>query len=79
MIPTAATKSGTVSVEKIDAKASGYAVQQIASTKMSQTWFASQTGPIARYACSRRASERASLRRPSCHKAAPKSAPPSTA
>ena len=47
-MPTAAMKSGTVSVEKIEANASGYAVQQMASTNMSQTWFASHTGPIAR-------------------------------
>ena len=48
MIPSAAMKSGTVSVETIEPKASGYAVQQMTSTKISQTWLASQTGPMAR-------------------------------
>ncbi len=35
------------SVEKIAAKATENAVQSTTSTKISQTWFASQTGPIA--------------------------------
>src|SRR5919106_1276089 len=48
MIPSAATKSGIASVEKIDANTRGYAVQQTTSTNTSQTWLASQTGPIAR-------------------------------
>ena len=46
-------KSGTASVEMIEPNATGYAVQQTTSTKISQTWFASQTGPIAWCACSR--------------------------
>lgn len=53
---TAPSANGVrMDVEKIEANASGYAVQQMASTKTSQTWFASRTGPIARLACSRRA------------------------
>ena len=47
MIPTAATKNGTVRVDAIDPNATGYAVQKTVRTKMSQTWFASQTGAIA--------------------------------
>ena len=35
------------SVDMIDANASENAVQRVTSMKMSQTWFASQTGPIA--------------------------------
>ena len=35
------------SVDMIDAKATENAVQSTTSTKISQTWFASQTGPIA--------------------------------
>ena len=35
------------SVDMIDAKATGNAVHRTTRTKISQTWFASQTGPIA--------------------------------
>ena len=35
------------SVEKIDSNADGKPVQRTTSTKISQTWFASHTGPIA--------------------------------
>ena len=48
MIPTAAMNSGTASVDAIDPNATGYAVQKITSTKISQTWLASHTGPIER-------------------------------
>ena len=47
MIPIEAANSGTYSVEKIAPNALGYAVQTTTSTKISQTWFASHTGPIA--------------------------------
>ena len=47
MIPSAATNSGMYSVEKIAPNAVGYAVHTTTSTKISQTWLASQTGPIA--------------------------------
>ena len=46
-IPRAARLSGMNSVDMIDAKASENAVHSTTSTKISQTWFASQTGPIA--------------------------------
>ena len=39
-------KSGTASVEAIEPNAVGYAVQKTVRTKISQTWFASQTGAI---------------------------------
>ena len=47
MIPTAARNSGTASVDAIDPKATGYAVQVTTSTKISHTWLASHTGAIA--------------------------------
>ena len=46
-MPSAARLSGMKSVEKIAAKAAENAVQSTTRTKISQTWFASQTGPIA--------------------------------
>ena len=46
-IPSAARLSGMNSVEKIAAKAAEKAVQSTTSTKISQTWLDSQTGPIA--------------------------------
>ena len=49
MIPIAARKSGIESVEKIEPKATGNAVHTITSTKISQTWLASQTGLIERW------------------------------
>ena len=49
MIPSAARKSGIESVEKIEPKATGNAVQAITSTKISQTWLASHTGLIERW------------------------------
>src|SRR5213596_2144926 len=77
MIPIAATNSGTLSVEATEASTDGYAVHATTITKMSQTWLASQTGPIAWRACSRSASSRrwdSRIQMP-----APKSAPASTA
>ncbi len=79
MIPSAATKSGIDRVDMIELNADGYAVQQTTSTKINQTWFASQTGPIACRAWSRVAFGPA---RPPLEKSvqmpAPKSAPAST-
>jgi len=46
-------RSGIESVDVIELMATGYAVQQTTKTKISQTWLASQTGPIAWWACSR--------------------------
>src|SRR5919197_484599 len=79
MIPMPAMKSGIDSVDVIDANAVGNAVQQITSTKTSQTWLVSQTGPIAWCACSRISFARSPWPPQSCQKPAPKSAPPSTA
>ena len=59
-MPSRARESGIASVEAIEPKATGYAVQSTVSTKISQTWFASHTGPIARCACSRTRSPSAS-------------------
>jgi hypothetical protein len=78
MIPTAAMNSGTASVDAIDPNATGYAVQKITRTKITQTWLASHTGPIERCACPRSAWPRAPALS-SCHRPAPKSAPPRTA
>ena len=47
-------------------------------TKISQTWFASQTGPIARWAWSRIAAASCAPPAVRCQKPAPKSAPAST-
>src|SRR5262249_18432839 len=44
-IPMTAMNSGIASVEVIEPNAVGYAVQKTVSTKISHTWFASQTGP----------------------------------
>ena len=43
-MPSAAIVSGTNSVSVIDAYASGKQVHSTTKLKMSQTWFASQTG-----------------------------------
>jgi hypothetical protein len=78
MIPSAAISSGTASVDAIEPKATGYAVQHTTSTKISQTWLASHTADIDRWVCSRTAA----ARRPAgnmCQIPAPKSAPASTA
>ena len=45
-MPSAASVSGTNSVSVIDANASENPVQSTTRQKISQTWFASQTGPI---------------------------------
>ena len=45
-MPSAANDNGTNSVSVIDANASENAVQSTTRQKMSQTWFASHTGPI---------------------------------
>src|SRR4051794_9199406 len=45
-MPSAAIESGTNSVSVIEAKASENAVHRTTRQKMSQTWFASHTGPI---------------------------------
>jgi len=77
-IPSAARLSGMKSVEKIEANASENPVHSTTSTKISQTWFASQTGPMAQSINSR--TRRARSPRPAARlqKPPPKSAPPNT-
>ena len=67
------------SVDMIDAKASENAVHSTTSTKMSQTWFASQTGPIAQSISARGRLPRSPPPATSVQNPAPKSAPPKTA
>ena len=45
-IPSRARTSGTKSVLMVAAKETGNAVHQVTSTKISQTWLASHTGPM---------------------------------
>ena len=52
-MPSAARLSGMKSVEKIAANAAEKPVQSTTRTKISHTWFASQTGPIAQSISSR--------------------------
>ena len=79
MIPSAARKSGIISVEKSEPNATGNAVQAITRMKISQTWFASQTGLIERWTMPRMPPPRSSPPAVRSQKPAPKSAPPSTA
>ena len=78
-IPSAARLSGMNSVEKMAANASENAVQSTTSTKISHTWFASQTGPIAQPTSSRGRLPRSPPPATRLQKPAPKSAPPKTA
>ena len=52
-MPSAARLSGMNRVEKMEPNASENPVHSTTSTKMSHTWLASQTGPIAQSASSR--------------------------
>ncbi len=79
MMPTAAIVSGTKSTLMMRAKASGKHVHSTTSTKISQTWLASHTGPMT-FSMSRRWPAPFSgppARR--SQKPAPKSAPANTA
>ena len=67
------------SVEMIDSNASENAVQSTTSTKISQTWLASQTGPIAQSISSRARSAALAAAGDQAQNPAPKSAPPNTA
>ena len=67
------------SVDMIDAKAVGKAVHSTTSTKISHTWLASQTGPIAQSIRARGRLPRSPPPASSDHRPAPKSAPPNTA
>ena len=79
MIPIAATNSGSESVEKIEPKATGNAVQRMTSTKISHTWLASHTGLIERWIIPRRRPPFSAPPAVRSQKPAPKSALPSTA
>jgi hypothetical protein len=79
MIPSAARKSGTESVEKIEPNATGNAVQTTTRTKISHTWLASQTGLIACWTIPRTRPPRRAPPAVRSQKPAPKSADPSTA
>jgi hypothetical protein len=74
-MPSAARLSGMKSVEKIASNAAENPVQRTTSTKISQTWLASQTGPIAQSISSRARLSRPPIR---LQNPAPKSAPPNT-
>jgi len=79
MIPTATRVRGMNSVDMMEANAGGKQVHNTTSTKMSQTWFVSHTGPMAcsmRTRCGRPRSGPPANR---SQNPAPKSAPPSTA
>ena len=78
MIPSAAMKNGTASVEATEPTNTGYAVQATVMTKMSHTWLASHTGPIEWWAWSRIRSPRSPPPASRRHIPAPKSAPAST-
>ena len=77
-MPTAAAKSGTYKVEVTEPKATGKAVQNTTKTKISQTWLASQTGPIAILIIPRTRAPRRAPPAVRSQKPAPKSAPPRT-
>jgi hypothetical protein len=72
--PIAARNSGTTSVIDTAANTLGYAVHSTVSTKISQTWLASHTGPIDAYTRPRRWWSRVV----SCQMPVPRSAPART-
>ena len=67
------------SVDMTASKATENAVQSTTRMKISQTWLASQTGPIAESISRRARSPRSPLPPTSDQNPAPKSAPPKTA
>jgi hypothetical protein len=78
MMPSRARNSGTARLEKTEPKKVGYPVHSTVITRMSQTWLASQTGAMARWAWSRISRPCALVPASSCQNPAPKSAPAST-
>ncbi len=78
-IPSAARQRGMKSVDITASKATEKAVQRTTRMKISQTWLASQTGPIARSIRPRARWPRSPSPATSDQKPAPKSAPPKTA
>ena len=78
-MPSAASVSGTNSVSVIDANASENAVHSTTRQKISQTWFASHTGPIEWSMSARGRSPRSAPPAMRSQNPAPKSAPPNSA
>ena len=78
-MPSAANDSGTNSVSVIDANASENAVQSTTRQKISQTWFASHTGPIEWVITARGRWPRSAPPAMRSQNPAPKSAPPKSA
>ena len=78
-MPNAASESGTNSVSVIDANASGNPVHSTTRQKMSQTWFASHTGPIEWLMTGRGAPPARAPPAVRSQNPAPKSAPPNSA
>src|SRR3954453_237212 len=78
-MPSAAIDSGTKSVSVIEANASEKAVQSTTRQKMSQTWFASHTGPIEWVITDRGVRPRSAPPAVRSQNPAPKSAPPNSA
>ena len=78
-MPSAARLSGMNSVEKIASNADEKPVHSTTRTKISQTWLASHTGPIAQSMSSRGRRPASGPPASRLHRPAPKSAPPKTA
>ncbi len=78
-MPNAARDSGTKSVSVIDANVLENAVHRTTSTKISQTWLASHTGPIECWITARGRAPCAALPAVRSQKPAPKSAPANNA
>ena len=78
-IPSAASVSGTNSVDMIAANASENAVQSTTRQKISHTWLASHTGASARSISARGRSPRSASPAKRSQKPTPKSAPPKIA
>src|SRR3990172_5334448 len=74
-MPISEITSGTIRAVNRSAKAGGKAVNSVTTTRMSQTWFVSHTGPIARKIASRCCEARVPLAS-AVQTPAPKSAPP---
>ena len=78
-MPSAASESGTKSVNVMDANASGNAVHNTTITKINHTWFASHTGPIECWTIARGRLPRSEPPARRSQKPAPKTAPPKIA
>jgi hypothetical protein len=78
-MPRAAMVRGTNSVRVIEAYASENEVHKTTKLKISQTWLASQTGPMERSMTARGRRPRSAPPAVRSQNPAPKSAPPKTA